>query len=230
MGALLAHPAGAIDLKVRPWPMSDRAYDSIDVQSVRAEIYMPETAWLEQVGGKNGRLSLDLNLLPVASIDIYRLYNEEEITNTVQLLEEARKTAAKFGANMIFLERRLMQGRELDGLRFTAYRAEYKHRLLSPTFLAALPHMTVAPSLLNEQLLAWNMSHFGTTKVAVANLGTLKTGTAVRVVMRDGSAVKGAFNGIDADNQIWIHPAGWTGLFRDKAISPTNVQSVSLLN
>ena len=230
MGMLVAAPARAIDLKVRAWPMTDQMYDAIDAESVRVEIYVPETAWLDQAGGTNGALAMDLSLRPVASIDIYRLYEEEDITSTEPLLKEARASAAKLGANVVYLERNLMQGRELDGMRFTAYRAEYKHRLLSPLFLAALPHMTVSPAFLEEQLLAWQGTHFGTAHFDMKQLSSLKTGTAVRLVLRDGSAVKGAFSGLDNDDQIWIHPKGWTGFFRDRAVATHDIQSVSLLN
>jgi hypothetical protein len=226
---LLASAAHAMDLKVRPWPLSDTAYAPIDAASVRVELYISEAAWLAQVGGTNGVLALDLSLTRVASIDIYRLYDEESIDSTAPLIEEARRNAAKVGANLVYLERNLMRGRELDGLRFVAYRAEFKHRLISPLYLAALPHLAVTPAFLNEQLVAWQASHLGRVSITVGGLSGVKRGTAVRLVLRDGTDVRGAFSSVDEENQIWIHPAGLIGFFRDRAVPAKDVQSVALL-
>ncbi len=239
---LLASFAHAAELKVRSWPMTDRTYDVLDKEAVRVEPYIPETAWLTQVGSANGSLSLDISLLPIASIDVSRLYGDQDIEDSSYLIAEARKAAAHVGANVVFLEKKLMDGKELEGMRFVAYRAEYKHHLISPTYLAALPHLPVTAAFLEEELLAWGQSQSGKSRVAFDSfdgtgtrqaidvLASLKSGTPVRVFMRDGSNMQGSFSGMDEDNRIWIHPPGLTGFFRDRAVSAWDVQSVALLN
>jgi hypothetical protein len=242
LAAVTAAPSLAAELKVRAWPLSDHPYDAIDAGSVRVEPYIPETAWLAQVGSANGALSLEISLLPVASIDVSRLYDEQDIDEAAPLLEEARKAASRVGANVVFLEKTLLEGKELGGMRFIAYRAEYKHRLISPTYLAALPHLAISATFLEEQLQAWASAQFGNTRLpfdsldgtathqAIDILSGVKNGTSVRVFMRDGSNLQGAFSGMDEDNRIWIHPRGLAGLFRDRAVSAWDVQSVAFLN
>jgi hypothetical protein len=245
VGALLSLVVSGITgsqaavLKVRPWPMSDKSYASISADSVRVERYLSEITWLSQTGRRNPSLNDGLQLSPVASIEVSRLYEDEDIDSLQPLVETAQAYAAKFGANAVFVEKEIRVGDELDGLRFTAYRAEFKKHLIPPTFMVALAQMSIPGPFLEEQLRDWEDVHIGRVAVAFGpdedhdmsldKLGQLKSGTSVRVVLRDGSDLQGAVSGLDEDNRLWVRPKGWTGLFRDKAVPATEIRSVALL-
>jgi hypothetical protein len=246
--AAFSTAAVALDLKVWAWPLTDQFHEPIDAASVRVDAFvrdeaLPGAVWLEQVKAKNAALSADLTAHPIAAIEVTLLDMEDEIESPKPFVEEARRWAAREGANLVYLDKYLKKDNQLSGLRFIAYRAEYKQHLVSPDFLAALPYVTVPGSIVEEQLQAWEAAHFGKVHVsfgsgddktaagqAVGVLAGVKSGTPVHVFLRDGSDLQGAFSGLDDDNRIWVHRKGWIGLFADRAVPTRDVQSVALLN
>lgn len=235
----LACAVRAADLKARPWPLSDRSYAAIDPASVRVDSYLSEAVWLRQVGERNGSLAEHMTLQPVATIEVSRLDPDEEIDSIAPLVEKARTCAARLGANAVYLDAPLLRDDHLDGIRFTAYRAEYKRYLVSPIYLVALTQMTIPAAFLEEQLQGWENSHFGRVEVtfgmqedrdtSLDRLARIKAGTAVRVLLRDGTDVKGTVSGLDEDQRLWIHPPGWSGFFRDQAVPASDIRSVASL-
>jgi hypothetical protein len=238
--------AGALDLKVWTVPVTDRSDEPIDQESVRVDATVhpgvgAAEEWVAQVRRENPGLAYDVSVRPVVSIAVTLIDPEEAADSSRPFIAEARRWAARYGANALYLDRQLAREDRFAGMRFIGYRIEYKHRLVSPTYLAALPFVRVTADLLEEQLQAYDVAHFGQVHVAfepmndpmgnaAGFLAGVKNGTAVKLFLRDGTDLKGDYSGQDDDNHIWIHTPGWAGLFRDHAIPTQDIQAIALLN
>ncbi len=237
---LWATSVHAAELSAKVSPISAQSHAAIDTPFVRVERYIPEATWLARVGELNPEVSQDLNLVPVSVITVTRLYEDQDIRFLDEVMEFAQKSAAEIGANLVYVDKELRWGGELHGIQFVAYRVEYKERLIPPELFVALPEVSVGVTFFEEQVRAWEDRHFGRVAVAfgphenyrksVMQLGKLHAGAPVRVVLRDGSSMRGVVSGLDEENNFWIHPKGLAGLFRDHAVPAIDIRSVALLH
>jgi hypothetical protein len=157
-------------------------------------------------------------------------------------LLQGRQTAAQVGANVLYLEKPLMDAKEVEGLRFIAYRVQYKEHLISPDYLAALSDASVYVPAMEADLARWEKAHLGKVQAVFKNpggsggaevagaLANVKKGTPVRLVLQDGSDYKGTYDGLGEDDEIWIRPEGWIGLLTDRSFQAEEIQGVEIFN
>jgi len=239
----VAVPSLALDLKAWDWPLAEKSYEPIDAGSVRTESWAPTAQWQDQVRSKNALLADDLIVVSVATIEVTRRDLDQDVPSFEPFMEKGLQSAARLGANVLYVEKPLMEGDKFLGLRLTAYRIEYKGLVVSPPYLAVLPYDTVSRSEMERNLQAWDAVHLGRSRTSfetengkispekvVSYLGKVKNGTPVRVLLRDGSDYKGTYDGLDDDDQIWIQPDGWLGRITDRSFQAKDVQAVGLLN
>jgi hypothetical protein len=220
----------AQDFKVWSVPLTDRSYGVISLDSVQPESIDPSGEWKQRVYSKNSDLIVDLTIVSVLGIEVTRRDPEIALEVFEPLVLEARQRAAKAGANVLYLEKTLMKDGQLNGLRFKAYRIQYKNLLVSPTYVASLTDTPVQAVQLEDDLHDWDSERWGKTQISEnvpGFLDTLKKGTPVRVVLQDGSDFKGTYAGLDED-QVWLQPEGWIGLVADRSFQVKDVQRVGL--
>jgi hypothetical protein len=112
--------------------------------------------------------------------------------------------------------------------------------MLSPEALAGLPTTAENAPVWVRQLQAWNDHQFGRIQVSFDPhqkeedidmfFQGVETGTPVRVVLKDGSSLKGELSGVDDyDHMIWIRPPGIAGLISDRSFPVAQLASVGVL-
>jgi len=239
--------AGAADLVRHDWPMTGDLYTRVDLDTVRYDGLRTFPEWLRLVAEQNPDISRDLVAEPVVGMDIRLDEDEDPQAGLESFIDQAKEGAARVGANLIFADDTVKDIEHDAGFvaaHFTAYRAQYKGHLVPPVYLAALAGMTMSPHLLDEEVVQWEVSHNGREGVSFAHIRgmdreqgvldyvrRLKDGTQLRIILDDGTELRGAYSGLDADDQVWIHPSsGLVRFFSDRSVQPKDVQFLALLN
>jgi hypothetical protein len=245
LAILQATPLLAVDLHVQFNPLTTVVYDGIDVESVGRNVVTPIDEWRNRVKVANAALADDITVKALATIEVKAQDEEYALDSMEPFVTAARKEAAAWGANQLFLEDTAVEqgSGHLVQLTFTAYRVQYKDGLIPPAYFAALPYNPLPDYFVAQKVQEWNTGHFGKTRMyfAVQNrqarqknvlafMTNLKNGTPIRLVLMDGSSLKGAFNGLDQDDQVWIRPSGLGGFITHRSIRPQDIETVGILN
>jgi hypothetical protein len=114
---------------------------------------------------------------------------------------------------------------------------------MPPDYLAQLPYSPLPDYFVAQKLQEWNTNHFGKMKVSFSTderraherqvlefMAKLKNGTPLRLVLRNGSGIKGTFSGVDQDDLIWIRPDGLGGFISHRSYRSQDVASIGVLN
>lgn len=241
LGTRLTH--AAFKVTVNPEANSD-SFQSIDLPTVDKEVAMGLGEWQQWVADNNGPLVSYIMATPVASITVSAERARDRGVSMDEYVQDARRAAARVGANKLYLESTSAEegtGRLVD-LHFRAYRITYKRLVIPPAFMASLPYTPLPEYYVDAQLTDWNAKHVGHIFASFANrpgvddrhsviqfVKNLKNGTPVRVALRDGRQIDGVYSGVD-EGHIWINPSGFRGIFMDRALLPTEVQAIGILN
>jgi hypothetical protein len=245
--AIFAMPgiaAWAGEMDVYSLPTTPEIFERIDPSAVRTDALMPYTAWQTGVETINPPLAAEIHGTRIAVIAVKVTDADFPERTLGPFVREAQERAARYGANMVCLEPPMIEKDGVDyvSVTFNAYRVDYQGHLIPPQYLAALPNIPVTASLLEENIQTWEDKRYGRERVSfmrgagedgrevVRYFEGMKNGFPVRVVFRDGSDYRGSFSGVDAEDAIWIRPAGWSRFFSDRSFRAQDIVAVSLLN
>ena len=238
-------PLWASGLEAQFKPLTETLYDPIDLDSVSADVKTPIEDWQARVKNTNAALAADIMASTLGTIEV-NVHDRDAILDTIKpFVEAARKQAARWGANQLFLEDAAVDadtGHWVQ-LTFIAYRVVYKDWLIPPSYLEALPYNPLPDYFVAQKLQEWNTQHFGKTKIyfgerdrkarqndVLSFMTRLKEGTPIRVVLQDGSNLRGAYTGLDQDDQVWIRPAGLGGFISHRSVRSQDIETVGILN
>lgn len=242
---LLPLPLLALDMHVQYKPMTETIYDRIDVESVSEDVTTSIGDWQDRVRATNTALAGNITVKELLTIEVQVARRDSGQDSMKPFVRAAQKEAAAWGANQLFLNDTLVEAEtgHLVQLTFIAYRISYKDWLIPPAYLAALPYNPLPDYFVAQKAQEWNIQHFGNAKICfksrdrlsrqkdvLAFMANLKKGTSVRLALRDGSYVKGVFNGLDQDDQVWIHPSGLGGFISYRSVRPQDIEIVGILN
>jgi len=244
--SLVSLPIRAADFRVQFKPLTDATYDPVDLDSVHVEEAATFKEWMESVKAVNPHLAGDISAQVLGTLQVVRLRSSHDRFESIKpLVRAARAEAALWGANALYLEDTAVEegtGRPVE-LTFLAYRVQYKEWVVCPAYLAALPYNPLPDYFVAQKLQQWNSDHFGRVKISFAAeqmrarhqkvvelMGRIKDGTPVRLVLRNGSDIKGSFSGLDQDDLIWVRPAGLSGFLSHRSIRSEDVETVGILN
>lgn len=211
-------------------------FNPIDLESVDTNVSMSIGEWADWVNQNNPESASCITVESLGKINVTASRLRDRGASPSEFFNEARKAAAELGGNKLHIQGVTTEERtgRLVSVAYDAYRVSYRDSIISPAFLAALPYNPLPDSYVQEQLSAWDSQHGGKLVAAdqkslIATMKRLKAGAPVRMALRDGSSVRGRFDGLENDH-IWIQPSGVRGLFLDQAVNPADVQAISLLN
>lgn len=235
--SFLALPAMAqYKVQVNPVGGIVSTYNPIDLESVDTTASMPISEWAAWVNQNNEESSAYITVESLGEISVTAARLRDRGASPKEFFEEARKAAAALGGNKLHVEETVTEGNtgRLVSVTYQAYRVSYRDFVISPAFLAALPYNPLPDNYVEAQLSLWDSRHGGKLvpadrKTLIATIKRLKAGASVRMALRDGSSVRGRFDGLENDH-IWIQPNGVRGLFLDRAVNSADVQAISLLN
>lgn len=231
----------AADIHIHVKPLSETVCDPVGRDSIHTEMTITKDDWLRLLEERNPELAKDITARALATITVRDESIKGAADSMPAFVRAAEKEAAHWGANQLFLEDTAVEEKfeEIAEVTFVAVRIQYKDWVIPPTFLAGLPYNPVSEEFVAQKLEEWNVAHLGKVKVTFSSrdqqdvlvfMAQVKNGTPLRLVLKNGTDVRGDYSGLDQDDQIWIRPSGFGGFLSHRSFRSKDVETVGILD